>query len=277
MRDLKNANAILTGGSRGIGPYIARALAREGVNIALAARDQQRLEAVREEVAALGVKAVSVPTDVRSPDDRARLIEQASSELGPIDLLVNNAGIEVASEFAQLDPADIEDSIAINLTASVLLMRMVLPGMVERRRGHVVNMASLAGKLPMAYDSVYSATKFALVGLSHAVREELRGSGVGVSVICPGFVSDAGMYVDGVVEHGLEAPSIAGTSKPEDVAAAVVRVIRRNVAEAIVTPLSGRPLVAIGGVFPGVGMAMMRRTGVTAMFRQVAERRAGRS
>ena len=277
MRDLKNANAILTGGSRGIGPYIARALAREGVNIALAARDQQRLEAVREEVAALGVKAVSVPTDVRSPDDRARLVEQASSELGLIDLLVNNAGIEVASEFAQLDPADIEDSIAINLTASVLLMRMVLPGMVERRRGHVVNMASLAGKLPMAYDSVYSATKFALVGLSHAVREELRGSGVGVSVICPGFVSDAGMYVDGVVEHGLEAPSIAGTSKPEDVAAAVVRVIRRNVAEAIVTPLSGRPLVAIGGVFPGVGMAMMRRTGVTAMFRQVAERRAGRS
>ena len=277
MRDLKNANAILTGGSRGIGPYIARALAREGVNIALAARDQQRLEAVREEVAGLGVKAVSVPTDVRSPDDRAHLIEQASSELGPIDLLVNNAGIEVTSEFAQLDPADIEDSIAINLTASVLLMRMVLPGMVERRRGHVVNMASLAGKLPMAYDSVYSATKFALVGLSHAVREELRGSGVGVSVICPGFVSDAGMYVDGVVEHGLEAPSIAGTSKPEDVAAAVVRVIRRNVAEAIVTPLSGRPLVAIGGVFPGVGMAMMRRTGVIAMFRQVAERRAGRS
>lgn len=276
MQNLKGANAILTGGSRGIGPYIARALAREGVNIVLAARDQQKLDVVRQEVEGLGVKALSVPTDVRSADDRSRLVEQAS-ELGPIDVLVNNAGIEMTGEFAHLAPTDIEASISVNLTASALLMRMVLPGMVERHQGHIVNIASVAGKVPIAYDSVYSATKFALVGLSHAVREELRGSGVGVSVVCPGFVSDAGMYVDATVEQGLEAPSIAGTSKPEDVANAVVRVIRRNVAEAIVTPLSGQPLIVMGGVVPGAGVAMLRLIGVTGLFRQIAERRTSKS
>ena len=176
MRDLRGANAILTGGSRGIGPHIARALAREGVNIALAARDEQRLDAVRAEVEQLGVRALSVPTDVRLPEDRARLVDRASSELGPIDLLVNNAGVEPTSEFVRLDPTAIEETISINLTACVLLMRMVLPGMVERHRGHVVNMSSVAGKVAVPYDSVYSATKFALVGITHAVLP-LGGNG----------------------------------------------------------------------------------------------------
>ena len=272
MRDLRGANAILTGGSRGIGPYIARALAREGVNIALAARDQERLETVRAEVERLGVKALVVPTDVTLPDDRARLVERASSELGAIDVLVNNAGIEAASEFARVDPAAIEHTITTNLTASLLLTRMVLPGMVERRRGHVVNLASMAGKVPIPYDAVYSATKFALVGFSHAVREELRGSGVGVSVVCPGFVSDAGMFVDAQAATQVQVPAIAGTSKPNEVAAAVLRGIRQDVAELIVTPLSGRSLVTAAAVAPPVGMAMMRRTGLVKLFREMAER-----
>ncbi len=275
MRDLRGANAILTGGSRGIGPHIARALAREGVNIALAARDEQRLEAVRAEVEQLGVRALSVPTDVRLPEDRARLVDRASSELGPIDLLVNNAGVEPSSEFVRLDQPVIEDTISTNLTACLLLMRMVLPGMVERHRGHVVNMSSVAGKVPVPYDSVYSATKFALVAITHAVREELRGSGVGISVICPGFVSDVGMFADAVAETGVSVPAIVGTSRPEQVVATVLRTIRDDVAEAIVTPLSGRPLVAVSNLSPTAGMLMMRQVGVVDVFRQIAERRAG--
>ncbi len=273
MRQLQGANAIVTGGSRGIGPYIARALAREGVNIALAARDATRLEEIREDVERLGVKALSVPTDVRAPEDRARLVERAASELGPVDLLVNNAGTEPTSGFVDLDPSAIEDTIATNITAGALLMRMVLPGMLERRRGHVINIASLAGKVPIPFDSVYSATKFALVGLSHAVRAELRGSGVSVSVVCPGFVSEAGMYANAVADAGIKAPAIVGTSKPEQVAAGVVRAIRRDLAEVIVAPLSGRPVVTIAAVSPRAGMAMMRSTGVVGLFRQVAERR----
>ena len=274
--NLKGTNAIVTGGSRGIGPYIARALARQGTNIVLAARDAERLEAVRNEIEGLGVKVLSIPTDVNLADDRRKLIEQASSGLGEIDLLVNNAGIEPTSAFVDIDESRIVDTIDTNLTSCLLLMRAVLPAMVERGKGQVVNIASMAGKIPIPYDSIYSATKFALVGASHAVRSELRGTGVGVSVICPGFIDDAGMYADAVAETGVAAPAIAGTSRPEQVADAVVRAAKHDVAEVIVTPLSGRPLAAAAAVAPNIGQAMMRLTGVQAAFKHMADQRAAK-
>ncbi len=274
--NLKGANAIVTGGSRGIGPYIARALARQGTNVALAARDAERLETVRNEIEGLGVKALSIPTDVNLADDRRKLIELASSGLGEIDLLVNNAGIEPTSAFVDIDESRIVDTIDTNLTSCLLLMRAVLPAMVERGKGQVVNIASMAGKIPIPYDSIYSATKFALVGASHAVRSELRGTGVGVSVICPGFVVDAGMYADAVDETGVAAPAIAGTSRPEQVANAVVRAARHDVAEVIVTPLSGRPLAAAAAVAPSIGQVMMRLTGVQGAFKHMADQRAAK-
>jgi len=272
MRDLRGANALLTGGSRGIGPYIARALAGEGVNVALSARNQGQLETVRDEIAGLGARAVAIAADLSQTEDRARLIETAGRELGPLDLLINNAGLEPSSEFARLAESTIEETIATNLTACAVLMRQVLPGMLERRRGHIVNIGSVAGKVAIPYDSIYSATKFGLVALSHAVREELRGTGVGVSVVCPGFVSEAGMYAD----MGVPAPAIAGTSRPEQVAAAVLRAIQRDVAEVIVTPLSGRPLITAAGLSPAAGMALMRRVGVLDLFRKAAENKAER-
>ncbi len=244
------------------------------MNIALAARDAERLEATRKEIESLGVRALSVPTDVQRAEDRTRLVETATSELGPIDVLINNAGIEPTSAFVDLSESAIRDTIETNLTAGLLLMRQVLPGMIERKRGHIVNIASMAGKIPIPYDSIYSGTKFALVGISHAVRSELRGSGVGVSVICPGFITDAGMYADAVDETGVSAPAIAGTSKPEQVAAAVVRAIKHDVAEVIVTPITGRPLAVIAAVVPGIGQTMMRQTGIAGVFRQMAERRS---
>ena len=274
--NLKGTNAIVTGGSRGIGPYIARALAREGTNIVLAARDAERLQAVRSEVESLGVKALSIPTDVNIADDRRNLIVQALSGLGEIDLLVNNAGIEPTSAFVDIDESRIADTIDTNLTSCLLLMRAVLPAMVERGKGQVVNIASMAGKIPVPYDSIYSATKFALVGVSHAVRSELRGTGVGVSVICPGFIDDAGMYADAVAETGVAAPAIAGTSRPEQVANAVVRAAKHDVAEVIVTPLSGRPLAAAAAVSPIIGQVMMRLTGVQGAFKHMADQRAAK-
>jgi short-subunit dehydrogenase len=276
MRDLRGANVILTGGSRGIGPYIARALAREGANLALAARNGQQLDVVRGEIEALGVRAVAVPADITKAGDRERLVERATAELGQVDALVNNAGVEPTGEFTDLDAKTIEDAIATNLTATLLLTHRVLPGMIERGRGHIVNVASLAGKMPIAYDSVYSATKFALVGFSHAVREELRASGVGVSVVCPGFVSDVGMFADAITEAGVRAPSIAGTSRPEQVAGAVVRAIRHNVAEVIVTPVTSRPLVTTTILSPAAGMLMMRRVGILEVFRQVGKARTSK-
>ncbi len=274
MKDIQAANAIVTSGSRGLGPYIARALAAEGMNIALAARDGAKLSAVQQEIEALGVRATSIPADVTSAEDRAALVERATNELGRIDVLINNAGVEPTYAFVDMDESDIEATIATNLTSCLLLMRLVLPQMVERGSGHVVNMASMAGKIPIPYDSVYSATKFALIGASHAIRSELRGSGVGMSVICPGFIDDAGMYANAVEETGVSAPAIAGTSKPEDVAKAVVRAIRHNVAEVIVAPITGRPLATLAAIAPGIGQTMMRLTGVEGAFRHMADRRA---
>ena len=274
--ELTGANVIVTGGSRGLGPYIARALAREGANIALAARDAERLDIVRNEIEALGVKTLSVPTDVNVAEDRRNLIDQAGSGLGEIDLLVNNAGVEPTSAFIDIDEERIENTIDTNLTSCLLLMRLVLPAMVERGKGHVVNIASMAGKIPIPYDSVYSATKFGLIGASHAVRSELRGTGVGISVICPGFIEDAGMYADAVEETGVAAPAIAGTSKPEQVAKAVVRAAKHNVAEVIVTPITGRPLAAAAAIAPSIGQAMMRLTGVEGAFKHMADERAAK-
>jgi len=274
MRDLNGANAIITGGSRGLGPHIARALAREGMNIALAARDAAKLESVQNEIEALGVRALSVPTDVNQAEDRSRLIERATSELGPIDVLVNNAGVEPTIAFVDIDESAIIDTIQTNLTSCLLLMRLVLPDMVARKRGHVVNIASMAGKIPIPYDSVYSATKFALVGASHAVRSELRGTGVGMSVVCPGFVEEAGMYANTVNETGVAAPAMAGTTKPGLVANAVVRAVKHDVAEVIVTPITGRPIVAAAALVPSFGQAMMRLTGVQGTFKHMADSRA---
>lgn len=273
MRNLRGSTAVVTGGSRGIGPYIARALAGEGMHIALAARDAALLGAVRDEIEALGVKAIAVPANVQSAEDRARLLEQATSELGPVDVLVNNAGVEPTRAFVDLDDETIADTIATNLTSSLQLMRLVLPAMLERKRGQVVNIASMAGKIPIPFDSIYSSTKFALIGASHAVRTELRGTGVGVSVVCPGFVEDAGMYADAVADAGVAAPAIAGTSRPEQVAAAVVRAVQNNVAEVIVTPVTGRPLALAAQVVPGIGQTMMRLTGVEGVFKKMAESR----
>ena len=116
MQNLKGATAIVTGGSRGLGPYIARALAREGINIALGARDGAKLERVQQEIEALGVRALSVPTDVNQPEDRANLIKQTTSQLGPVDLLVNNAGVEPTMAFVEIEESAITGTIQTNLT-----------------------------------------------------------------------------------------------------------------------------------------------------------------
>ena len=155
MKDLRNANAIVTGASRGLGVHIARSLASSGVNVAVAARSAQQLEAVRAELVSLGVKAVAIRADVTVAAERQELVARAAAELGPIDILVNNAGVELASRYTDLDPAQIEAMVNLNLTAPLLLIRAVLPGMLDRGKGHIVNLSSGAGKVVQPFDAVY--------------------------------------------------------------------------------------------------------------------------
>lgn len=272
MEDLRGRNAIVTGASRGLGVHIAKALAREGVNLVLAARSADALDAVREEVQALEVDAVSVPTDLSDPAQVRSLAEEAESEMGPVDILVNNAGLESTVPYQKYPTEDIELTVKVNLIAPMLLTHAVLSGMLARGRGHVVNMSSLAGKTGLPYQAPYGATKAGLVMFTHQLRMELVDEPVGVSVVCPGFVAEDGMYAR-VEKSGESAPMFLRPTTPERVADAVVKVVRKDLAEVIVNPLPVRPLVALREVAPGIVPFLHKWMGTTAFSRKVSERR----
>jgi len=255
---LRGANAILTGGSQGLGPLIARELALAGVNLALAARSADRLKAVADEVAQLGVAVVAIPADLTREADRLQLIRRAEDALGPVDLLINNAAIEPIGGFIRKTPAEIEQTVTTNVTAPAVLARAVLPGMIERRRGHIVNMASLAGKLGVPYNAIYGGTKAALFAWSDALRIELEGSGVSVTVIAPGFVTDTGMYS----RHYAKPPALLGESRPADVVAGVMRALQHGDHEVVVNPRPFAPMHALYALAPGFLVGAMKRLGI---------------
>ena len=230
--ELRGSVAILTGASRGIGRYLAEALARRGVDIALAARSAEGLEGTAGSVRRVGARAITVPTDVTKTADLEELVRRAYDELGPVDLLINNAGIERYTFYERSEVDSIEAIMRTNVVAPQILSRFVLPGMVERKRGHIVNISSVAGKTAVPYNVIYSSSKHALVGFSWSLREEMRKHNVGVSVICPGFVSDAGMYHDW--SGGTQPPKVAKTVTPDKVVAKTIEAIEKNKAEVVV-------------------------------------------
>lgn len=276
MMALSGRVALVTGASRGIGVYVARALAEQGMHVALAARDGARLEDVRRGIESVGARALAIPVDL---SDRGALTELASRverEIGPVDVLVNNAAIEDVGAFESADPADIEHCVAVNLLAPLLLARIVLPGMLARGWGHIVNVASLAGLSANAYAEVYAATKHGLVGFTRSLRattDAAGGARVGASVICPGFVSDVGMAEEYRVQHGVEAPAILGVSSPESVARAVVAAIREDRPDVLVNPGPTRLLMAAVVLFPRLTERISKALGVHEPFRRVAEAR----
>jgi short-subunit dehydrogenase len=269
MKELRGATALVTGASRGIGVHIAKALAEQGVNVALAARSEADLVATRDVIAKLGVKTLAVPTDVTVASHRHALLERTETELGPIDILVNNAGLEAATAFEAMPEETIERVVAINLTAALLLIREVVPGMLARGRGHVVNIASGAGKLALPFATPYSATKFALVGATQALRAEYRDTPVRFSVICPGFVRGEGMYATHEAD-GAAAPRVAGRTTPEKVAQAVVKAIVKDRPEILVNSSPVRPLLMLTAAFPSAHGALFHYTGITSWGRRAA-------
>ncbi len=276
MDDLRGSTAIVTGASRGIGVHLARALAAEGVHLALAARSASELEEVRAEIAATGVRAIAVRCDVTDAHDRAELLERTEAELGPVDILVNNAGIERVSRYHEAPEADTTETLAINLAAPMQLTRAVLPGMLQRGRGHVVNIASGAGKAGVPYGASYCASKHGLVGFTHALNAEYSDAPVNFSVVCPGFVTDVGMYARWE-EQGVRAPKLAGSSTPEKVAAVTLRCIKRNKLEATVNTPPVRPLIIVNAIAPSVVPTLLRWFGFAGTFQRVVEAQSARS
>lgn len=270
MKNIRGAHALVTGGSRGLGPHIAHALAREGVNLTITARSGAALREVAEALAAHSVRACAIPADVADEADRGRLVAEAESALGPIDILVNNAGIEQITSYVELSPERIETMIRTNLVAPLLLSRLVLEKMIERGRGHVVMMSSLGGKKGSPFSATYAATKAGLVAWTSGLRAELEGTGVGASVICPGFVSEVGMFA----VRSQPAPRMLGTSTPEAVTRAVLRAIQRDIGEIIVNPGPIRLMLAVEALSPGLARWVLRKTGTYDYYRKQAQEEA---
>jgi len=272
MRELDGTTAIVTGASRGIGVAIAQALVARGVRVVLAARSREALTAVADDIVARGGQALAVPTDITSAEGQRGLIEQTLSHFGAVDWLINNAGVVAPMAYDRRSIAEIEQTIAVNLTAPMTLTRRVLPLMLEQGRGHIVNVASLGGLLGIGWGEPYSATKHGLVGFTRSLRTTLRvqGAKVSASVVCPGFVAEVGMYADQVLARGHRAPVTLGSSSVHEVARAVLRAIDRDQPELVVSPRPIRLLVALSALSPRLGEWIARRAETHRVFEVVS-------
>ena len=253
---LDGTRTLVTGATGGLGAVIAGALHRRGAELVLTGRREEALDALR---ARLASRAEAVPADLAAPADVDRLVERA----GRIDVLVANAALPGSGRLATYTAEEVDRALAVNLRAPIQLARALVPGMVERGTGQLVFISSMAGKVASGGGSIYSATKFGLRGFAAALRDELRGTGVGVTAIFPGFISGAGMWAD----TGLGLPAGVGTPPPEDVARAVVQGIERDRGEIDVAPLPIRAAGWLAGLRPELVNAVNRRLGS----REVAE------
>jgi NAD(P)-dependent dehydrogenase (short-subunit alcohol dehydrogenase family) len=233
---LQNQTAIVTGGGRGIGREIALALAREGANLVLAARDKQALDGVAHEINQLDHRAIVLQTDVSNESQVAALAELARKEFQRIDILVNNAGVVgPTTPVAKLSKEDWDHVLAVNLTGAFLCSRAVIPQMMSQGSGSIINIASIAGKLAYALRAPYAASKWGMLGLSRTLAQELGPHNIRVNAICPGPV--AGERMNAVIEgrakelgrstEDVERTYLEGTAlqrmvDPAHVAAAVV-------------------------------------------------------
>jgi len=231
--------AIVTGGGRGIGQEIVLALAREGANVLLAARDEQALHNVAQQVHELGRQAVVVKTDVSLEPQVNTMVDTALKQFGRIDILVNNAGVVgPTAPVSNVTREQWDEVLAINLTGAFLCARAVIPHMVERRSGNIVNIASIAGKLAYALRSPYAVSKWGMLGLSRTLAQELAEYNIRVNAVCPG--PTAGDRMRGVIagrakelgrpEAEVERTYLQGTAlknwvDPSHVAAAVVFLV----------------------------------------------------
>jgi short-subunit dehydrogenase len=248
MTELRGARVLVTGASGGLGRALAVALRAQGAELIVTGRRRQALERVAAEVSGTAVVA-----DLADRTQVPRLLEEA----GPLDVLVANAALPGSGDLAEWEPRQIDRVLEVNLANPIILTRALLPAFRSRRSGHFLYVSSLSGRVPSLGASLYSATKFGLRGFAGGLRADLAGTGVGVSVLFPAFVSQAGMFAD----TGAKLPPGMGTVTPQAVTDAAVKAIRRNQAEVVVAPISLRAGAFIGALTPRLSAAVQARLG----------------
>ncbi|CAM4170808.1 3-ketoacyl-ACP reductase [Bacillus manliponensis] len=222
-QSLQGKNVIITGAGKGIGRAIAIALAKEGVNVGLLARTEESLKAVAKEVEAEGVKAVIATADVSVCEDVTKAIETLKDGLGSIDILVNNAGIGKFGKFLDLDVAEWEEIIRVNLLGVYYATRAALPSMIEQQSGDIINISSTAGQKGAPLTSAYSASKFGVLGLTESLAMEVRKHNIRVTALTPSTVA-----TDMAIDIGLTDGNPEKVMQAEDIAEFVVAQLKLN-------------------------------------------------
>ncbi|TDP02519.1 3-oxoacyl-[acyl-carrier protein] reductase [Flavobacterium sp. 245] len=189
MTDLKNKTALITGAGKGIGKAIAIALAKEGVNLILIARTQADVDQLADQTTNLGVKSLALAADVSDMNSINAAVEKALAEFKNIDILINNAGIASFGKFLELEPSDWEKIIQVNLMGTYYTTRAVIPNMIERQTGDIINISSTAGLNGNALTSAYSASKFAVLGLTDSLMQEMRKHNIRITALTPSTVA----------------------------------------------------------------------------------------
>jgi short-subunit dehydrogenase len=265
-------NAILTGASHGIGPYIARALAAQGTNLLAVARSEPELARLARELRTRETKVAIAVIDLAGRQAAEQVAAAAAAELGTVDVLVNNAAVELQRRFHTLDTDEIELLIRVDLTTPIVLTRLLLPAMLERGYGRIINISSIAGRVGFPHTEAYAASKDGLIAFSRVLRNDYRRAGVSASAIVLGAVKEAGLGQRTLDELGLRT-NTSFMITPEKVAKAVVRAIEKDKAEIVVMPGPGRLLKAVMDLFPGFGPSMNRISGGEKLMDLVADHR----
>jgi len=223
MESLKGKTALVTGAGKGIGRAVAMALAAEGVNVGLLARTDSDLKSLAAEVSTHGVKTCSVVADVADRTAVEAAVAQVQQELGPLDILINNAGIGSFAKFLDMEPAQWEHIIQVNLMGTYYVTRAALPAMIERQTGDIINISSTSGLRAAAGSSAYSASKFAVMGLTEALMQEVRKHNIRVSALTPSTVATPLAIGNNLTDGNPEK-----VMQPEDLAEFIVSQLKLN-------------------------------------------------
>lgn len=256
---LAGKTVVVTGGSRGLGLVLSRALIDRGARVAICARDEAELERARTELAHMGGDVFAAVCDVGDRDDVLRFIAEVEDDFGAIDVLVNNAGIIQVGPIELMTEEDFERAMRINFRGPLHAMLAVLPGMRRRKAGRIVNIASIGGKIAVPHLAPYTTSKFALVGLSEAMRAEVAKDGIYVTTVCPGLMrtgSPRHAWFKGQVQSEYAWFSIGDSNSLSSISAEravdqIIEALVRGDAELVISPQA--KLISLAhGVAPGL-------------------------
>lgn len=259
---IEGKKVLLSGATGGLGRAIAEELAGRGASLVLSSRRGEELEKLARSLPGGEDRHKAIVADLAEQGAGEKLVQAA----GDVDVLVANAGLPGTGKLQSFSEEEVARALRVNLESPIRMSRELAPKLIEKGEGQIVFIASLAGKVGSPRSSIYNATKFGLRGFAFGLREDLHPHGIGVSIVSPGFVREAGMFADA----GSRPPPGLGTTTPEKVAEGVARAIRRNRSEIAVAPRRQRALVEFGYRHPEFAARVQRRGGADRIAEDLA-------